>query len=238
MNYAYAIAKRWGDLAQDEVRRLHVEAGDYVVPTYAICSGGAPKLVGLLQRHVLPDLQVFNRNGGRWIEVKYKDHLDKFQKRKQWQQGIDLPHWHDYCEVEQKTGLPGQLDIIQLKPGKEAEPDPVLLWQSFNVLRDCVQIKRTPHASFTRGIAYFPIEAFKCRRLSAFVPPETLPSLATNVNPWEKKSKTGTAPQWEIKECDESPFERSRCPQCGDRGLFGFRTCGCSPPEHHGGQLR
>lgn len=238
MSNNYNIAKRFGDLAQNEVRRLHEIVGDWVVPTYAIANGGAPVLVRLLERHVLPDLQVFNAKGGRWVEVKYKDHLDKFQKLNQWQQGIDLHHWNDYCEVEQKTGLPGQLDLIQIKPGKEADPDPVLLWQSFAILRECAQIKPTSHASFRHGVVYFPIEAFKCRRLSAFVPPSSLPSLAQNINPWEKKSKTGVAPQWEIKECNESPFERTRCHQCGAPFLMGRSTCRHDVPPTNITQLK
>ena len=164
-------------------------------------------LVGLLQRIVLPDLQLFKPGEApRWVEVKYKDHADKYQKLQQWQHGIDC-RIGAHMQVQELTGMSGRLSIVQCKPGKEADPYPVHLWQELNELKQHVQVKTEPHATFHRGVAYFPLDAFRCSPIT-FEMPADLPQLAHNVNPWERKWKQGIAPQWPIRFCDESPFER------------------------------
>lgn len=201
---------------------MHVRAGDWVVPTHAIENGGAPMLIGLIRKHALPDFQVYRSGRGRWVEVKFKDHCDKYQKLQQWQHGIDLPSWHAYLEVEKQTGIPGQLDIIQYKPGFKADPSPILLWQTFAELMMHAQIVRNPHTTFRNGAVYWPIGAFKQSPID-FVAPPDLPSVATNCNPWEQKSKLGIAPQMKIEFCNESPFERCLC-HCGKPGTFGYKN--------------
>jgi hypothetical protein len=191
------VSATWGRLAEQAISRKYIEAGWYVVPTYAIETGGAPRLVGLLQRFVLPDLQVFRLGDAAWVEVKYKDHADIYQKRRQWQHGIDLPNWRAYLEVEDRTGIAGRLSILQFKPGKEADPRPVHLWQSFYELRKWVQVLEAPHTTFKRGAAYFPLDAFKCSPIE-FEPPAGLLSVSANTNPWEQRSRAGVAERFEL----------------------------------------
>jgi hypothetical protein len=210
----------WGRLAEQAIRKQYLETGWYVVPTHAIETGGAPMLIGLIKKFVLPDFQMFKPQAAPcWVECKYKDHLDRFQKLSQWQQGIDLPNWYAYLEVERVTGIAGRLAILQYRPGREAEPKPVHLWQSFERLKKWVQIKTTPHHKFPKGAAYWPVDAFKCSPIT-FRPPEDLPTVSENLNPWEKKSKVGVAPQWPIKYCNESPFERYGGLNLSDLPLF------------------
>jgi hypothetical protein len=210
------VAARYGNLAELAIRQEYVRSGWYVVPAHAIEMGGAPVLIGLIERFVLPDLQAFKPGlAPRWVECKYKDHIDRFQKLSQWQHGIDRPNWYAYLEVEQKTGIAGYLSIVTLKPGRLAEPRPIHLWQSFHELTKHVQICE-PHTTFRRGAAYWPIDAFKCSPIKFDLPADLAP-LVTNINPWERKSKQGDAPQWPIRFCDESPFER------GDLDLPLFR---------------
>jgi hypothetical protein len=194
-------------------------------------------LIGLINQFVLPDGLVFEP-GTRpfWDEVKYKDHCDKYQTKRQWQHGIDLPNWLAYLDVERVTGIEGQLSIVQCKPGKEAHPHPVLMWNSFRELKKYVQIVDRPHTTFRRGAAYFPMDSLRCSPIE-FELPKHLKSLATKVNPWEQKSKAGIAPAWPIVFCDESPFEQAvaagrdveagqhRC-HCGKSGFYGYRYKG------------
>ena len=215
------IAARWGDLAVDAICKRYASMGRFVVPTHAIETGGAPMLIGLINRHVLPDLLASDPAGPWWDEIKYKDHCQKFQKQTLWEHGIDLPNWSDYLEVQQKTGIRGQLSIVQYRPGQHAEPNPVLLWQTFDELKKHVMIIERPHATFNRGAAYWNVDAFKCSPIT-FVAPPDLPRLSTSTNPWDRISKTGNAPQMQIRFCNKSPFERCAC-HCGSAGLFGYK---------------
>jgi hypothetical protein len=216
------LAASWGELAEKALRAHYERLGFFVIPLFSMNQSGAPMATMQWKKLVLSDLLLMKSGRTEFAEIKYKDHADKYQKRQQWQHAIDLPNWNAYLQIETESGVPGRLSILQFKPGKEAEPDPCHLWQYFSVLKQCVQIVSTPHTTFHRGAAYFPIEAFKCSPIN-FVPPSALPALATNVNPWERKSKAGIAPQWQIKYCEESPWERYACVICGQIGQYGYK---------------
>jgi len=192
------------------LRRDYEKHGWFVAPMYAIEDGGAPMLCREVEKIVLTDLLMFKRGEPLWVEVKYKDRADWYQIGQQWQHGIDLPNWRAYLKAQDNTGFPGRLSIMQLRPGKDAEPQPVHLWQNFSELEKWVQIIETPHTTFRRGVAYFPLDAFKCSPIVFSLPPDLPPLPKPESHPWQRPSKAGTVPQWPIRFCDESPFERAR----------------------------
>jgi hypothetical protein len=215
------ILWRAGRELEERGRRNSEKAGWLVIPNYAIETGGAPMVTDWLRKrkYVLPDTLLIGAGSCCWREWKLKHHCDVFRKGPvlaksinappmQWQHGVDKPNWYDYLEVEQKSGFGGELCLVQIKPSREADPRPVWLWQSFTELQQHVQF-RDPCASFPDGGVCWPVEAFKCRLISYQVLPEFL-QIQRNINPWERKSKTGLAPQWEIRTCQDSPFERPR----------------------------
>lgn len=129
-----------GRFGEERVRCWYQQQGWFVVPTYCIENGGAPALIGQLRRFVLPDMQAAQAGEMRWVEVKTKTSPVLYQKIGRFRHGIDLRNWLDYREVERTTGLPGYLAILQLRPGKGAAVDPVLLQAAFADLDSVVQI--------------------------------------------------------------------------------------------------
>jgi len=255
-NLKASIAWNWGESAVEAVEEDLKQQGYFVFRLDRIDEGGAPMMRGPNgQKIVLTDLGAQKPGDAAFmkIEVKYKDHHDIYQKGKirspstdgrlrQWQQGIDLPNWRYYCDIEQKFGN-AHLALVVKKPGKEADPAPHQLRQSVRELAKHAQIKTGPHQAFRRGVAYFPLPAWRCYDIKYIAPP--LPSLATNLNPWERKSKTGEAPAWQIEYCDRSPFERGYvdgrppvlrdiadqiCPLCGNFGSYGYGPPGWPAP--------
>lgn len=112
------IEWRLGQWGERHVRRwLERDCGLFVVPTSLIEDGGAPALTNALQRIVLPDLQAHGDSRWRgWCEVKTKTRAVKYNITQEWRHGIGARLWADYREVEQRTGMPGTLVILQCAP--------------------------------------------------------------------------------------------------------------------------
>lgn len=174
---------RLGRACEEAVREWFRSHGWYVLALYAIETGRAPALIGELQNYVLPDLQVSRRGATRWVEVKAKTLAPYYQRAREYRHGVNLDNWEQYLDVETKTGIPGYLAVLQLKPGPDAPPDPILLLASFAALRACVQIDARPGA---QPMAYFPVDAFD-RYPGIAVDVAMMPSLEPRiVHPWER----------------------------------------------------
>lgn len=126
-------ADAFGQAVERAVRMKFERSGDFVVPVHAIQDGGAPAVVQALRRYVLPDLLTFRSRAARWVEVKGKDHPTVY--RKLWEHGVDWRNWNDYLAVEDQSGIPGYLAIVELRPRQYAPPAPVLLLAPFATLR-------------------------------------------------------------------------------------------------------
>jgi hypothetical protein len=200
-------------------------------------SGGAPMIFGPNgEKLILADkLMLHTTLPPLLIECKYKNHTDIYQKGsvkslsmdgrlRQWQHGFDLYKWEHYLRAWEHFGIPVLVAIVVLKPGVNADPLPHLLWETVDVLKQHVQICREAHTTFHRGAAYFPMPAWKCIPID-FVPPQNLPPIFHNINPWEQKAKSGIAPAWKIEFSLESPFERPGC-ACGVTAEFGYCSQG------------
>ena len=84
-------------------------------------------LIGQLQKFVLPDFQMFRPGTAPcWVEVKYKDHADKYQKLQQWQHGIDLPNWRAYLEVNRKPAWVDDWPSCKQNQGRKPSIDPCI----------------------------------------------------------------------------------------------------------------
>lgn len=187
----FTEAWRWGQWGERIVRNWYREQHYFVVPTSAIREGGAPKLIGLLQAHVLPDLQAARAGEMRWVEVKFKNSPVLFQKTGTWRHGVDLSNWTAYLEVERITGIPGELAIVQLKPGPEAPISPLLLRAPFASLRGLGQETKYRDG---KDVILWDVDRFDRFTISDVVTPDLRPLRAV-VNPWEGKAADGQAPQ-------------------------------------------
>jgi hypothetical protein len=184
-------------IAERRVRGKLEAWGYFVIPMYAIEDGNeAPCLRRFVERHVLPDLQAWRAGRGLWIEVKWKDSPDYYQKAGEYRHGVDLPKWDAYLEVERETGVPGYLAIVQCRAGKAAELpfDPILLIAPFAYLATQAQRVPEPTAFASRGMVYWPVDAFEAHPIDLPQPPVLG---ASTVHPWHQAARDGRVPHWE-----------------------------------------
>ena len=183
-----------GDIAVEAVRKFHVAHGSYVLRTDLIEEGGAPCFVGPNGKIAVPDLLATSKGRSRWREVKWKTSCVLHQRTRTWRHGIDAANWRYYLWVQNITSIPGWLDIVQLRPGPEADPDPVLLTAPFDLL--CAHVE--PHDGGGDVKVWWDLDVFRwypLRNLDGNW--QTVDIGPRLVRPWEGKSKAGVAPRWE-----------------------------------------
>lgn len=189
----HPIAANWGSAAEQAVREAFRRRGYFVVPAYAIEDGGAPMLIGLVRKHVLPDMLVAKCATPRWIEVKFKDHCVQFRKTGFWRHGVDLPKWEAYREVERITGIKGSLVVLQFRLGPEADPDPHWLIQSFDHLFQVADYEPEPTSWAPKGMVYWNVDEMNDLGRIDF-DPRDIPRLTRVIHVWEEKGKEGRTP--------------------------------------------
>lgn len=182
-----------GELAVRAVRGwLHAQ-GQYLLRTDLIEDNGAPAFVGPDGRAIVPDLLAAVDGAVAWHEVKWKSSCVLHQRTRTWRHGVDLYNWEQYLAVQRVTSIPGFLDIVQLRPGPEAEPAPTLLSASFARLAECVDA----HSGSGDVKAWWDVDAFET--VASIEVDSTWQTVNVGprlVRPWEGLSKTGEAPQW------------------------------------------
>lgn len=189
---------RAGRAAENCVRDIYMAAGWSVLPAHLIENGGAPLVLAKLRNETAPDFVVAKPGtGARMLEVKFKTAPFLYQKMRDWQHGIDLPNWEAYLRLDQTSGFRVDIAIVQVKPGPEAPIEPMLLFQSVEVL-DKVRIDEVaPNKKFPRGAVYFSCTAFDVAPIDTTMLPRNLPELMrlrTSVYPWECAAKNGHVP--------------------------------------------
>lgn len=186
-----SAAWEWGEWGEGRVRAWFTARGYFVVPTSCIEIGGAPRLIGHLRSHVLPDLQVARAGVCRWVEVKFKTRPVLYEKTKRWRHGIDQRLFEDYLAVERETGIRGSLALYQLQRGPSGPADPMLLWAPLAELAKHTQ----PYEP--NGMVYWDADVMSRWHLSSEPePPARFRSLLNVVHPWEKPAADGkSAPQ-------------------------------------------
>lgn len=175
---------RLGHWGERLVRRWLEEQRYFVLPVNLIEDGGAPRLTAMLnQARVVPDFQVAGGGQMRWVEAKTKTRHGDYRQRHMKTHCVDLDNWRDYLAVEQVTGLPGHLAIVQLNPG------PVLLFAAFHELEPYTFTGDTPNviAKYGSAIAYWDVNRF---RQYAIDPSEPAPVIEPRtLHPWENLNR-------------------------------------------------
>lgn len=80
---------------------------------YTAENGGAPRALGLLRNWTLPDLGVIGAGHGEWWEVKTKRRAAYVHVRGRYVHGLAKRLWSQYLAVEQESGWPGHLAIVE-----------------------------------------------------------------------------------------------------------------------------
>ena len=204
-NFRDPRAEAWGRAAERAVREAYTRLGWFVVPAHLIEDGGAPMLTGLLKKFVLPDFLAAKNGKSWWLEVKFKTACVEYRITGFWRHGIDIPKWDDYRKVEELTGIPGWIAVLQYRPSPKAAPCPHLLIQSFEALARVVDFDRRPTASAPRGMVYWNVD-----EMDVVGPLDfdftNIPEMTRKVHAWEEKSKAGLAPQVDLKTQQRSLF--------------------------------
>lgn len=184
-----------GELAVQAVRAFIIGRGHHVLRTDLIDEGGAPGFMGPNGFITVTDLLVAAKGRLDWHEVKWKTSCVKYQKAPNgptWRTGIDAGQWRYYLSLQRLTGVKGWLDLVHLRPGPQAEPEPFLLVDSIDNLFGRVH----PHSGGgdvkvwwdLDGFLHYPIQVADDWQRINLGPPV--------VRPWEQRSKSGEAPRW------------------------------------------
>ena len=157
---------REGRLGEDLISQWFIRRGWQVLPAYetSIISGKGPRLFGAYGQLICPDLLVFNDTLFLWIEAKFKSAFTWHRLSSSWQTGIDLRHWRDYQQVDQRTPMDVWIFFLH-KPLGCAKDTPTghvspagLFGQTVKKLTSCVHHTHANHGP--SGMAYWTLSSF------------------------------------------------------------------------------
>lgn len=127
----------------------------YVIPSYDYSGEDdkAPRLQGLKECLVIPDLDICKNGTRRWAEVKTKTKADWTHITQRLEHGFPLRHYQDYFKVQRETGTEVWLFIYEESTGD-------VLYAKIN---DLDSIKRIYDGDKMDrgGTVFFPRDAFK-----------------------------------------------------------------------------
>ena len=146
-----------GRVAEQIVADFLRGRGWYVIPSYDYSGADgdkAPKIQGLHDGIVIPDLDIAKAGSRKWAEVKAKGHADFTLKTKTYDHGIGYRNWCHYKRAQEETGCYVWLFIIE-------EDTQILLAESLDVLGEG---RRYEGAKMDRGgMVFWPRDLFRCR---------------------------------------------------------------------------
>jgi hypothetical protein len=97
-----------GLLGEKEIVKILQDNGAYVIPQYNYKQSGefkGPCIGGSKDEYVLPDVEVFTKNGHRiWVEVKTKEIRSLHYTTNTWVHGFNLRHYKHYMKIQSITG--------------------------------------------------------------------------------------------------------------------------------------
>lgn len=109
---------RWqlGKDGEAVVREWLKAQGYHVIPTSLIETGSAPMLEAQNWKLILPNNLVWREGVPRWIEVKTKSRatLHRTPPRR-WEHGFPLRHWDAYLAIQEQTGFPMSVAVLELQ---------------------------------------------------------------------------------------------------------------------------
>lgn len=127
----------------------------YVIPSYDYSGEDdkAPRLQGLKECLVIPDLDICKSGTRRWAEVKTKKEATFTRRTQRYEHGFPLRHYHDYLRVQQETGTEVWLFIYEESTGD-------VLYAKLDDLAKVMRPYKGNKMNYG-GMAYFPRDAFK-----------------------------------------------------------------------------
>ncbi len=150
----------FGRTAERMVSQELQRRGWYVNATYDFTGSEgdkAPKMVGLRDGYVLPDLDVAKDSHRKWVEVKAKTQATFTKITNRLEHGINKAHWDSYQAIERITGNEVWLAIYEEDTGE-------VLVQRMDTLRDRdggpreSVMRKTGYPD--KAMVYFPRAAF------------------------------------------------------------------------------
>lgn len=154
-----------GNTWEKFVAEMFRSNGYYVIPSYDYSGreeGKAPKMLGNGRGVILPDLDV--SKGGRrfWVEVKNKSEPSFYKKEKRDVHGIPIRHWEAYNEIQEITGCPVVLCVVEAPTQYNEGVEPkAILKQYIDILASDAREWRGNVGKGYKDMIYFPRDLFK-----------------------------------------------------------------------------
>jgi len=113
-----------GKVAESAIANWLKRMGYSILPVYEKALGEfkGPQLFTPNQSLVAPDMFVFRGKASLWVEAKHKDAFTWHRITQRWVTGIDLRHYIDYCEVDDRSPFP--VWLMFLHRGGQAKDSP------------------------------------------------------------------------------------------------------------------
>lgn len=172
---------RWGER---EVARWLESQGFYVVPLTAIQEWNrhhrAPMAEGESHSIILPDLDVWGKDGSRFVEVKTKQTASHYRKTGTFDHGIAEDNFLAYLECEKLSGKEAWLAICELGDPR-AHALPRILLQRCSILYPHRREDRSGNMSDGKAYYFFPVGLFNeypGPRGGVNIPPPSTPPVA------------------------------------------------------------
>ncbi len=96
-----------GKTGESQIAQWLKEKGSHVLPIYEIADNqykGPALYAAGGETIIAPDMAVFNKNGVTFIEAKHKNAFSWHRISKSWVTGIDLHHYQEYRNFQEKVG--------------------------------------------------------------------------------------------------------------------------------------
>lgn len=155
---------RFGKAGESLIARWLRAQSWTVLPVYEkiIDEGKGPHLFLPSRELIAPDLLAWIAKGTVWIEAKHKTAFSWHRRTQKWVTGVDLPHYEDYCRVDDSTPFP--VWLLFLHRGGQAKDSPPNSPKGLfgNTLAELRQHEshRDPRGSY-RGMVYWALEFLK-----------------------------------------------------------------------------
>ena len=170
MNDTFASSLSFGVAGESVIARWLRSRGNAVLPAYEklLDDAKGPRVFMTSGTLVSPDFLAWN--AGKqvfWIEAKHKNGFTWHRGTREFVTGIDLPHYNDYCRINDESPWPVWLLFLhEGGQAKDSPPSPAGLYaNSLTYLRE--HIHHTHANGGKRGMIYWSIQhliklAFEC----------------------------------------------------------------------------
>lgn len=113
-----------GQVGESAIARWLRSRGWSLLPVYDIehHTGKGPRVFGPQGTMVAPDILAFRGDAIMWVEAKHKTAFTWYREKEQWETGIDLCYYEDYCQIEDRFSWP--VWLMFLHRGGKAKDSP------------------------------------------------------------------------------------------------------------------